>query len=51
MKKNMSDSAMANIAAVLVLFTTILNPIVSALLAVALLFVFSYYLHKRNVKK
>lgn len=51
MKKNLSDSAMSSIAAVLVLFTALLNPIVSVVLAVVLLFVFSYSLHKRDMKK
>jgi len=51
MKKSLSDSAMASIAAMLVLFTTILDPLISASLAVVLLLVFSYYLHKRNQKK
>lgn len=39
------ESAMSSIAAVLVLFTTMLDPVISAGLAVALLMAFAVYKH------
>lgn len=50
-KKVPSESTMAIIAGMLVLFTTMLNPLVSALLAVVLLFLFASLSRKRNTKR
>jgi hypothetical protein len=44
------ESAMATAAALLVLFTTMLNPLVSVGLAVALLIVFAVYKYRRPRK-
>lgn len=51
MKKESKESTMAGIAALLVLFTTMLNPIVSSILAVILLFVFAWMSRSPRAKK
>jgi len=47
---NKQESAMATIAALLVLFTTMLDPLVSAGLAVTLFIVFAVYKHIQSNK-
>jgi hypothetical protein len=47
---NKQESTMATIAALLVLFTTMLNPLISASLSVILLIAFAVYKYSQSKK-
>ncbi len=51
MKQQSSETTISGIAAVFVLFTALLNPLASVLLAVFFLLILTWYYHRKNNKK